>query len=1036
MDPLDDAREEVDEGSGVEDDHPMWALREAQTGAQADVVHQAQRNQVLVGLGLSGEPALPRFGGKYVVLGVLGQGGMGTVLEAYDQQLDRKVALKLLHLDLSERHARRLTREAQALARLEHPNVVQVYEVGEVQGRAFVAMQRVKGMTLRQWQKREPRPGWRQCVEVYVQAGRGLAAAHAAKLVHRDFKPDNCIIDEQGRVRVLDFGLARQVEDEEQSPSWTEATKVTSRPSDDALGSTLTRTGKGGVGTPAYMSPEQIRGAVTDARSDQFNFCVSLFEAVYGERPFARDSLAALAMSRDGEQVRPSPKGRKVPAKLRQVLVRGLATRAEERWPSMQVLLRELGQLVAPGKRRGLVVGVAGGLVAVGVGLVQYAEVGFRCEGAREKLKGVWDGERRQQVKRAVLGTGLSYAPDVWTRVVEPGLDDYADAWVAHHTEACEATSVREEQSEEVMDLRMGCLHRAKVELAAVTRVLATADATLVERAHEVVEGLRPLSRCEDVEALESEVEPPPPEEAAAVEEIRELLAQARAERDAGRYAAAQAKVERVEQRLIEIEYGPVHTEAAFEGGLVLELLGQHEASEAKLRRALQSAARWRQWDALQRAASSLMFVAGSRLKHVEQALGYRDLAEQLAVGDPVVEASTRSNVADVLRALGKYEEAEAENRRALMLAENALGPEHLDVARSHNNLAMVLEEQGKYEESAAEHLRALALREKALGPEHPDVATSRNNLAIVRSRQGKYEEAEPEYRRVLALREKALGPEHPDLAASYNNLALVLKGQGKYEEAETEIRRALTLLEGTVGPEHAGVAEARGNLADILRKQGRYEEAETENRRALARFEQILGPQHPAVAGSRNNLAVILELRGEYEEAEAEYRRVRALFDKAFGPAHPHVAMARNNLAGLLETRGKYEEAEAEYRRALALYEKAFDPDHPDIAMTRTGLALVLLKRGHADQGRLLAEQAWSRRQREDIATEEQAETAFVLARALWPRWEQRPRAWALAQRARDAYAKAGEPHRDALVEVEAWLSKHRTRSHSMKPR
>ena len=153
------------------------------------------------------EPQEPETLGRFRVTGQLGRGGMGTVLEGYDPSLDRKVAIKVLHDKAGGRHRDRLVREAQALAQLSHPNVVQVFETGEVDGRLFIAMELVPGQTLRAWQS-EPH-GWAECVQIYVQAGRGLAAAHAVDIVHRDFKPANCIVDEQGRVRVLDFGLAR-----------------------------------------------------------------------------------------------------------------------------------------------------------------------------------------------------------------------------------------------------------------------------------------------------------------------------------------------------------------------------------------------------------------------------------------------------------------------------------------------------------------------------------------------------------------------------------------------------------------------------------------------------------------------------------------------------------------------------------------------------------------------------------------------------------------------------------------------------------
>ncbi|MCX4246011.1 serine/threonine-protein kinase [Paraliomyxa miuraensis] len=218
--------------------------------------------------------------GRYVVLGTLGAGGMGVVLRAYDRQLDRQVALKVLQRGLDEHHTIRLRREAQALARLSHPNVVQVYEVGELDGHTFVAMELVEGKTARAWAEQRPRPDWRACLRLYVQLGAGLAAAHEQGLVHRDFKPGNAIVDDKGRARVLDFGLARQDEQEHELED-----TVTNELEPDhgrrqavlTSSESITRTGSV-LGTPAYMPHEQMVGRPADARSDQFSFCASLYE--------------------------------------------------------------------------------------------------------------------------------------------------------------------------------------------------------------------------------------------------------------------------------------------------------------------------------------------------------------------------------------------------------------------------------------------------------------------------------------------------------------------------------------------------------------------------------------------------------------------------------------------------------------------------------------------------------------------------------------------------------------------------------------
>ncbi|PCC75196.1 Serine/threonine protein kinase [Nannocystis exedens] len=272
--------------------------------------------------------------GRYTVLRALGEGGMGVVYAAYDEQLDRKVAIKLLHGESSggTQGRSRIFREAQALARLSHPNVVQVHEVGEHEGQVYVAMELVDGVTLAAWLRAEARP-LAAVVHAYHQAGLGLEAAHRVGLVHRDFKPDNVLVGADGRVRVADFGLARAAGAASPGPSALPPAV------DSPLDSRMTITGAA-MGTPAYMSPEQFAGGTVDARSDIFSFSVSLWEAVHGERPFAGDTIDALARSvRDGDR---RPPRVQLPVRLAHALERGLAREPDARWPTMRPLLDAL----------------------------------------------------------------------------------------------------------------------------------------------------------------------------------------------------------------------------------------------------------------------------------------------------------------------------------------------------------------------------------------------------------------------------------------------------------------------------------------------------------------------------------------------------------------------------------------------------------------------------------------------------------------------------------------------------------------------
>jgi serine/threonine protein kinase len=319
--------------------------------------------------GAEGDPEVLTPGarvGRYIVQRLIGRGAMGAVYAASDPDLDRRVAVKLLRAQALSESARRRTRarllrEAQAMARLSHPEVITVYDVGAFGNELFVAMEYVEGETLRHWRDAQPRSP-AEILNVYERAGRGLAAAHEAGLVHRDFKPDNVLIGRDGRVRVTDFGLARSVDDQEAG-----APVVQDVASSDAivLTTTLTRTGTL-VGTPAYMAPEQLGGGAADARSDVFSFCVALYESLYGERPFAGSTLPALRAAIEQGAVRAAPVLTSVPAGIRGVLLRGLRATPDARWTTTRALLQALREASAAPRRRRLTVGAAAG----GVGLL------------------------------------------------------------------------------------------------------------------------------------------------------------------------------------------------------------------------------------------------------------------------------------------------------------------------------------------------------------------------------------------------------------------------------------------------------------------------------------------------------------------------------------------------------------------------------------------------------------------------------------------------------------------------------------------
>ncbi len=445
--------------------------------------------------------------GRYVILDVVGAGAMGVVYAAYDPELDRKLALKLLRADLEDVSSLglRLRREAQALAKLAHPNVVTVHDVGAVGDRVFLAIEFVDGGTLTRWLHSRER-SWREILAMFRQVGEGLHAAHEAGLVHRDFKPDNVLVGQDGRPRVTDFGLARPV-----------GTAPAVAVPESSLAMDLLATPTGAiVGTPAFMAPEQRSGSVADARSDLYSFCVALYWALHGVHP-----------SKGVPEGGPT-----LPGWLRRILARGLRERPEDRYPDMRALLDALGRgpLVTPYRALAAVALVALGAIAFAL------RPPPPCTGAEAAFGDVWDAHSREAIRARFGNAGGTHAFDL----VDHELSAFRAAWLAMYTDACQATHVRGEQSEALLDLRMRCLQDRRKDAAALVEIFSDADAAVVGRAGTALEALRPLAGCADAHALISPVPlPDDPRKQAEIDRLESQLARSNALYYAGRMKEA-----------------------------------------------------------------------------------------------------------------------------------------------------------------------------------------------------------------------------------------------------------------------------------------------------------------------------------------------------------------------------------------------------------------------------------------------------------------------------------------------------------------
>ncbi|WP_257454241.1 serine/threonine-protein kinase [Archangium lipolyticum] len=891
--------------------------------------------------------------GRYTVLSSLGRGGMGEVVAAYDSRLDRRVALKLLRRELDSSHSpqdleARLLREAQAMARLSHPHVVAIYDVGTLEdGSIFIAMEMVEGQTLRRWCEQTPR-SWRDILEVYLAAGRGLAAAHEAGLVHRDFKPDNVLVGNDGRVRVTDFGLARAgaVPAPEPLPSLTPLPLP-----QGALDSPLTLHGTL-LGTPRYMAPELLRAGSADARSDVFAFCVALYEALYRRHPFARATQAESIRAQREGQVNPPPSDSDVPGWVERLLLQGLNADPAQRPASMQQLVAALE--IDPMRRRrarrrlaalmAFVAGLTG--LAVWGWMMREEEAG--CAHVERRLAGTWDETVKAQVKRAFLGTRLPYARDTFTRV-STLLDGYAGTWVKLRTEACEADEDQATSPRDPAVLQVYCLERRRGQLRALTELFARgSDPGKLSKAVQAVQSLPPLEACTDVRSLMATV--PPPEDAAVrarVDTLQEQVDRLETLWLVGEYREGLSLGEKLLLEAKGLDYPPLHAQALYQVASLKDAMGDYTGAETMARQAIPLAARSKNLVLVAQTWSLLFRVVGWRQAHHPEAMELA-LAMESAVecaDDDRTRADSLNQLGNVLQQIGRYEEARARYEHSLALRLKVLGPEHLLVAVSLNNLGTVLGEMGKYEEARASYERALAIREKILGPDNPLVANSYSNLGTAFDAMMKYEEARVLYERALAIREKVLGPEHPDVATPLNNLAIALDAMGRYEKARALHERALALREKVLGPEHPDVAISLGGLGNVLRGMGRYEEARALHERALALREKVLGPEHPDVASSLDDLGLVLQAMGRYEEARARYERALPIQEKALGSSHPDIAVSLNGLGNTLRRMGRYEEARARQEQARVLREKALGPGHLLVAESLGSLGRTLVR-------------------------------------------------------------------------------------------
>jgi tetratricopeptide (TPR) repeat protein/predicted Ser/Thr protein kinase len=624
--------------------------------------------------------------GRYQILEPIAGGGMGFVYAAYDPELDRRVALKVLHPERrhDEYAHERLVKEARALARLDHPNVVTVHDVLTDDGEIVIVMELVAGQTLASWAVAAPR-SWRDVVSAYRQAGAGLAAAHSLDIIHRDFKPSNAIIGADGRVRVLDFGLARFVSD------GPESTRPGAGPRQHA---TLATASGVILGTLGYAAPEQLAGEPVTAASDQFSFCVALHLAIEGVAPFGGTTVDELISRIRGDAPALASDGRYVPKWLRAVLRRGLTADPAHRYPSMTALLSELGR--PRGWKRWRWPAVAALLVVASV--VATAELRDSagalpdCDGGVRDAAAVWGPQHRLLLGTKLAGLGTPYAHEVEVRVLAE-LDTRTRQWRAVHRAAC-LDHRHGTESSALLDRKMLCLRERLDDVAAAVTVLdRLGGGDGLTRAVDIVAGIPAARMCADSARLLAEVDPPAtPALRARVAAVRGQLSTGAALSRAGRAERAVAAIHAASIEAEGTRYPPVIAEAKLAYGRALAAQGDFGRATPVLRDAMKIALAGNQTRIAVEAAARRIYTEGAQsgdLERLGRDLDFVEAMSESLNGDRFARPLLLNNIGVVYMAAQRRDDA----LRYFELAHDAMAGDEspdLELAIVDQNIAML----------------------------------------------------------------------------------------------------------------------------------------------------------------------------------------------------------------------------------------------------------------------------------------------------------------------------------------------------------
>jgi len=840
----------------------------------------------------------------FLIEGRLGSGAMGIVYRARDLQLDRPVALKLLSGAPDERTVERLRREAETMAQLSHANIVTIFDVGTHDGALFIVMELIDGGALTAWLADAPRP-WVDVLDKFIPAGRGLAAAHALGIVHRDFKPDNVLVCRDGRTAVADFGVATPAVHRSVSQSDARADEADA-PSGSVSNPAgrLTRDGEI-IGTPAYMAPEQFDGLEVTASADQFAFCVSLYEALYGQLPFPTDSVSALRTAAASGQIQ-TPDTATVPRWLRRVVLRGLNAAPAKRWPSMAELVAALdrGARRSPG-RRIAAWSAATAAIAAGAWAVTR-DPGPNCESGPSQLATVYGPEHRAAIAATFGDSTLPHASTALETTLG-ALDDYAEAWALSYRGACEAGARASTPSSEVLDLQMRCLAERFDALDNVSGLLATADDEVINNADTLARSLPSVEVCDDGVALQQQI-PPPADEATAKSVVlaRRELTRLTALTDAGRHIAATTATDDLVARANTIAYAPLQVDVDRLRARLFKLAAQQQEAAALYEVAL--------WRAVE--------------------IGYRSRIPELALQSAfaIVKAHGDPDKADQMLGLAKSHRAEARTPG-------------FDAKLAWFD-GMVAHAARDYVAASQHYARQLKLAAEALPEDDSVVLDAHSNLGSMQDALGHYDQARPHHETALSAGIARWGATHPTLASYERNLAIHYARQEDITHALPHFEQAVVILELS-GLGTKALSQAQQNLAQAYAQAGRSTDAAAAVERGLRQMRaadmvDTVDYARMLLFGARASTGT-----PACEEHLAPLVRAQSVAEKADGEQSQVATLILIFRAKCYATLKRYDEAIATGARAIATMEAV---QAPELMMTYHVQATVLAQAGQPD--------------------------------------------------------------------------------------